>query len=875
MALIGLVMSAIIFAGLSLTGTMLLLHTVVAVHAALILRYGSLEHTQLASVCDIPSYALVCLARSACLYAFSLLAFAMRRVNEKDLRTQFVLSLGPTEPTSPEATAATTAGEEEDVGTPQACKEINEMVVASTSNKGSEGPKEAKEPAVTASKDTAKRVLTVPHPPMSTGEDLADVAGKDSGNSETPAAQAVPNERLVQALHNQRADWDRIKLMTMSIKKPDYSLRDFFDDCVSSFPELQLFFPQEAHLAGGKKASSGVSNEAEYQRTIGALFAVYWLLRLHWDGRVGFCYGVDTNWQACKPRRVGNTSRSFRRSGSPEVVKGGQCPETGSDTSCTTKSTVNLEQGVTFQMMTEAQKRASFYETMQWSLFEDLITQAGCQSSEPGSHERIMALLCLTAIHDVMKVEDLLPVVQPEHAPYLGYEAGVVIRDHDIALSYVLEHFPNLLPSFAGLPPDGKKAVLFTQGKMNFNHGWFVQAEAPPGAMLQTLKSVLMAGATAADLGLYFLHWFTDLAGAEASPLGGAEKFVLKFPHAVLASFLWSIPFLGKLETMSESAVVEQYLKARWRVLAPETPCPQDQAAIACMRVAIMAQSDESVVEIFRNIPSKDRSTLACEMARTGCVDQRYSTTLGVGGGPAFLIYYGPALLQKNVDSPRGLRAALRALAEVTRAARVLWPLSKESEGNVVTILVAELKTQTIDMVVGVVGEKPKGRWALVQHNHREGAVEFQKDVQPGGSDDGPQQRMEVLNLERCFQDDGTDTDEGCTVSALPSEVEDSYGCDCDLATDSGERGAELIVEKKSSRRASQLPFAAGDEEYMESTVESGLAASLRQENWLLRDQISSLSEEVSRLRTRLTSEADSLAFVGPTCSAPPTTTVD
>ena len=35
------------------------------------------------------------------------------------------------------------------------------------------------------------------------------------------------------------------------------------------------------------------------------------------------------------------------------------------------------------------------------------------------------------------------------------------------------------------------------------------------------------------DVAFYFVHWLTDLAGAEPSPLGGAEKFVLKFPHAV------------------------------------------------------------------------------------------------------------------------------------------------------------------------------------------------------------------------------------------------------------------------------------------------------------------------------------------------------
>jgi len=72
-------------------------------------------------------------------------------------------------------------------------------------------------------------------------------------------------------------------------------------------------------------------------------------------------------------------------------------------------------------------------------MFSGLVKQCGCAAEAPECIERIMALLCLTAFHDVMKVEALLPRVQAEHAPYLGYEAGVQINDHDIALSYILE----------------------------------------------------------------------------------------------------------------------------------------------------------------------------------------------------------------------------------------------------------------------------------------------------------------------------------------------------------------------------------------------------------------------------------------------------
>lgn len=55
---------------------------------------------------------------------------------------------------------------------------------------------------------------------------------------------------------------------------------------------------------------------------------------------------------------------------------------------------------------------------------------------------------------------------------------------------------------------------------MTFNHGWFVQAEGTPGAMLSPLKCVL-GRAASEDLAFYFFHWCTDLSGAEAGNSAG------------------------------------------------------------------------------------------------------------------------------------------------------------------------------------------------------------------------------------------------------------------------------------------------------------------------------------------------------------------
>ena len=128
--------------------------------------------------------------------------------------------------------------------------------------------------------------------------------------------------------------------------------------------------------------------------------------------------------------------------------------------------------------------------------------------------ERTVAMLALTAFHDVMKIEALLPRVGRAHAPFLGYQEGDVINDHDCALAYVLSHYSDLLPSFVQLMSADQLTVKFTQSRMQFNHGWLVQGEAPPSALFAKFKFVMRTeGVSPADVAFYFVHWLTDLAG--------------------------------------------------------------------------------------------------------------------------------------------------------------------------------------------------------------------------------------------------------------------------------------------------------------------------------------------------------------------------
>ncbi|CAJ1430276.1 unnamed protein product [Effrenium voratum] len=394
--------------------------------------------------------------------------------------------------------------------------------------------------------------------------------------------------------------------------------------------------------------SANRSGADEFQRTIGALFCIFWLMRTHLDGKECFCFGLNSEWQ----------------SGMEELR---QLPEEE----------------------TQFKRRMNFYTNANWGAIEDLFRGAGLLRPEGGHDtERTLAMLVLMTIHDIMKLDILRPSVLAEE--FCGYKPGDVIGDHDLALSYVLERCPEALPSFAGLLPELQESIRFTHCKLDYNMGWLVQGEAHPGALFRAFRKVILSHEKARsqlDVAFYFVYWFADLAGAEASPLTGCEKFVLKFPLHVLSSFIDSFPVVWKLGPHTETEVLENYLIWRWGSLPANLgPPPKGAGAIAKLRLVLMAQGDSfEVMRQFKQLPKSDATILskAQELAITGAVERSQGLTgvdvLGCQGqhflcddsresrGPAILVYYAPALMQK----------AGRILAEVLRKARVLWPLNE------------------------------------------------------------------------------------------------------------------------------------------------------------------------------------------------------
>ena len=142
------------------------------------------------------------------------------------------------------------------------------------------------------------------------------------------------------------------------------------------------------------------SADVEYKRTIGALFAIYWLMRLdegsdtHLRGDMAFCFGVDSQWQPPTPEQAAAVPSSI---------------------------------------LPNSDKRRKALRHIQWRHVLELFVDAGLlfRDDVDGSlrvnPERTAAMLALTAVHDIMKVAELLPTVLEAHGEYHGYGAGKLL----------------------------------------------------------------------------------------------------------------------------------------------------------------------------------------------------------------------------------------------------------------------------------------------------------------------------------------------------------------------------------------------------------------------------------------------------------------
>jgi len=254
-----------------------------------------------------------------------------------------------------------------------------------------------------------------------------------------------------------------------------------------------------------------------------------------------------------------------------------------------------------------------------------------------------------------------------------------------------------------------------------------VQAEAPAGALFATARRVLVEqGASNADLAFYFLHWITDIGGADPTPLRGAVKFALQFPHAVFQKFITAFGAVQQLAAVPPAALLQNYLLQSWPAAELGVPAPKEgPTAMALLRLMLQAQlpiAQRAINSAFPRLPAIERELLSAEMARSGVANEPYSLTPDARGGPAFLIYYAPAFMQSLASTDA--HVALLVLTDVYRAARAIWPLEKtaDAEARTVTINVGALRGLSTMKLSGV---HAKGScWRLVQKGPADAQVE-------------------------------------------------------------------------------------------------------------------------------------------------------
>jgi len=284
-----------------------------------------------------------------------------------------------------------------------------------------------------------------------------------------------------------------------------------------------------------------------------------------------------------------------------------------------------------------------------------------------------------------------------------------------------------------------------------------VQAEAPPGALFSKFKAVLEAGhASAADVAFYFVHWVTDLAGAEPTPLEGSKKFALKFPAPVLKQFVNSFPIIQGLAHSTPTALNERFLLEFCPWQSTEMGAlPTGPHAICLLRLVMQAASGlaaSNVACAFPSLPLEQKSTLGREMAYTGRAGEQYElgterSSAASSCGPAFLVYYSPAFVRQSAaKSESAARLALCQLADTYRAARLLFPLgtSDEDASRNVTVNIDALKGMADAKAIS--DSYTEGAvWALVKTQPLEAKVE--RFSQLGQMPDFPSEKHEVLHL--------------------------------------------------------------------------------------------------------------------------------
>eukprot|EP00756_Hemistasia_phaeocysticola_P014277 Hpha_TRINITY_DN15331_c3_g1::TRINITY_DN15331_c3_g1_i1::g.89171::m.89171 len=334
------------------------------------------------------------------------------------------------------------------------------------------------------------------------------------------------------------------------------------------------------------------------------------------------------------------------------------------------------------------------------ALLQRVFDEAGLSGGTTGAEitnqdELVASLIVLVVLKNALRNNMVYhPRVAPQHAPFLGVQAGGLLYDNQDALAYYLEKAPGTLLSASSLPEKELRLLQAVTGELSLNFGWVVQGEAPPGLMFSSWKEATKR-LSPTHFRFYFAVWLAEMGGGDNAkwPWPGAVRF-RDLPEDLISTFHQSFEFvLSRLPKMTETEVAEAYLTFRWTHQAGTLPAePPDFGRIAAMRLVLMVPKlAAACVRAFSSLPQDAQETLATELARTGIAGQHYSGLGGASttGGPALMIYYAPRFLQQAGTE---IGQALLILAELYQAGRALFGLNLDQQGTTATLRVDIIK---------------------------------------------------------------------------------------------------------------------------------------------------------------------------------------
>jgi hypothetical protein len=263
------------------------------------------------------------------------------------------------------------------------------------------------------------------------------------------------------------------------------------------------------------------------------------------------------------------------------------------------------------------------------------------QTVKLSTPEAVDAALVFMGIHALGKV--------PEFREELA--KGFDEHYHDLALAYVLDNNPQVVPSFSRLPEKYQKLISDSLS-VDFQFSQFLQAENLPANLVVVKEKLKPHG----DDGFAFFCFriFAQMCGK----LGSKNlKGSLFMTESEFQRFRPGLDALQQLRTLDAEAAYQAFLRFRGSKALSRFASPEHQALarLLCLGSAFDYRDGDTLCEAFDKLKPSQQSALT-----------RWLTSDGIRIRPGYVLCHVPTLLNNAKSNEAvGLRAAFDMLIRV------------------------------------------------------------------------------------------------------------------------------------------------------------------------------------------------------------------